>query len=216
MSICLRDICYRPGDNRADALLFDGLNLSMAQGEVVAITGPSGAGKTTLLSLVSLMVPPQSGTVEIADVVASALPALERQRFRQQEIGMIFQTARVFANMTVAEQIQFAYQSGRSQFDADEMLEMLDELNLTHRLGALPKELSGGERTRVATLISLVKQPAILLADEPTAALDHRNTKILLKILRNHAARHKMTIAMVTHDPQAMDVCDQTFELSKR
>ena len=164
MSICLRDICYRPGDNRADALLFDGLNLSMAQGEVVAITGPSGAGKTTLLSLVSLMVPPQSGTVEIADVVASALPALERQRFRQQEIGMIFQTARVFANMTVAEQIQFAYQSGRSQFDADEMLEMLDELNLTHRLGALPKELSGGERTRVATLISLVKQPAILLA----------------------------------------------------
>ena len=216
MTTQLTNITYRH-DMANEQPLFSRYSHVFERGEMVAVTGPSGAGKTTLLSLLSLLVQPESGDVVVAGYAMADASEDERQLVRRKEIGMIFQTARVFSQLTVAEHVRFAQLcSDAPASQAQDMDRLLVALGLSERLQAVPMALSGGERTRLASLLALAKQPSLLLADEPTASLDRRNAEVLLGLMRETAEQHGTTAVLVTHDPVAMSACDRNLVLEKR
>jgi putative ABC transport system ATP-binding protein len=213
MSITLDGVTYTPPG--ADRPVLDNYSAIFATGQCTAITGPSGSGKTTLLSLASLLVPPEHGDICIDDRSTQELSAKQRQEIRQTDIGMLFQTARVFSRMTVGEHLRFAVACGgeRSATDAGKVL--LEKLGLAHRTQALSAELSGGERARLAAMLALLKKPRVLLADEPTAALDAKNSDLMMDLLTGIAAEEGTTVLVVTHDPEVLERVDGALELRK-
>jgi len=213
MTVSLEGVTYRPPG--AEGPVFANYNAHFPAGQCTAITGPSGSGKTTLLSLASLLVPPESGEIRIGRWQTRQLSNAQRQKLRREEIGMLFQTARVFSKLTVAEHIRFALACGGGRADVPDGKRLLDKLGMEHRITALPAELSGGERTRLAALMALLKKPRVLLADEPTAALDAKNSAMMMELLVGAAQRDGMTVLVVSHDPMVFECSHGLFELSK-
>ena len=211
MSVVFENVTYTPPGG--DRPVLENFNAKFEAGRCTAITGPSGSGKTTLLSLASLLVAPDEGTVWVVGKDTGAMSEKERQEFRQKEIGMLFQTARVFSRLTVQEHLHFASAGdpGRSA-KADRLLQTL---GLQSRQSAVTTELSGGERARLAALLATLKSPSALLADEPTAALDEKNSETMMRLLAKTAERGPAACLLVTHDPVAIQKADISVQLSK-
>ena len=214
MTLSLRNIGYAHGDT-ADSVVFSDFSHDFHSGEMVAVTGPSGAGKTTLLSLLSLLINPNDGEIWFGDRLLNRLDVEQVQQVRRAEIGMIFQTARVFSQLTILEHIEFARACSQTSISQEEVDALVDALGLRPRLDAIPSALSGGERTRLASLLALAKNPRLMLADEPTASLDQRNSQVLLSLLRKLADRLGTIAVLVTHDPVAVEACDRSLVLTK-
>jgi ABC-type lipoprotein export system ATPase subunit len=179
------------------------------------VGGPSGAGKTTLLSILSLTVSPTRGAIFWGEDNLSRLADAEQSAWRRQNLGLIFQTSRLVGVMTVREHIRLASAiRGKPEAEA-EGLAILDMLGMAARLARLPAKLSGGEKQRVAIAQALCINPSILLADEPTAALDRDNAALVAETLRTFAHERGAVVICVSHDRVVIDAADDLMMLEK-
>ena len=192
-----------------------GIDLSVEQGEVVGIVGPSGAGKTTLLQIVGTLDCPSAGEVWIAGREVTNLGARRGARFRNAEIGFVFQFHQLLAEFSALENVMLpALIGGVNRRAARERgRELLDFMGLRDREDHRPAELSGGENQRVAVARALVNNPSVLLADEPSGSLDSENKAALHKLLLDLRERWGTTIVVVTHDAALAELCDRRIHI---
>jgi ABC-type lipoprotein export system ATPase subunit len=169
-------------------------------GEHWLLLGQSGSGKTTLLHLLGGLLSPQNGSIKVGDTDISRLSGSVLDKFRGQNIGIIFQTAHFVKALTVQENLILAQQLAGKNIDKQLIVNILQKLNLDHKLKSKTAELSVGEQQRVAIARALVNSPALILADEPTSALDDKNTEEVIKLLEKTASEAHATLIIVTHD----------------
>ncbi|MBG0568467.1 ABC transporter ATP-binding protein [Actinoplanes aureus] len=186
----------------------DRVDLTVSPGEAVAVMGPSGSGKSTLLNLIAGLDRPTSGEVEVAGTVLNRLSEKALARFRRAGIGIVFQFFHLLDDLTVRDNVLFPAQLiGASRRAAQARAdELLDSLGLAARVNSYPARLSGGERQRVAVARALINEPPLLLADEPTGAVDAAAGEQIMQILRD-LSRGGQTILLVTHDPDLAHRC---------
>jgi putative ABC transport system ATP-binding protein len=191
-------------------VLFD-INLSIDRGEIVILTGPSGSGKTTLLSLMGGLRSPQSGTLKILDTELVGAPKITALHSRRS-CGYIFQAHNLHSSLTVMEnammglEVQGTYSRPERR---DRAREILETVGLEQRIDYYPESLSGGQKQRVAIARALISHPKIILADEPTAALDKQSGREVVTLMQKLAKEQGCTILMVTHDNRILDVADR-------
>jgi putative ABC transport system ATP-binding protein len=212
--IQLEEVTKRYNSDVAPAV--DGVSVQIAPGESVAVMGPSGSGKSTLLNMIAGLDRPTSGTVTVAGERIDRLSETGVARFRRQKVGMIFQFCNLLDDLTVLDNILLPAQlagmpRGRARARADELLQAL---RIGQHLQAYPARLSGGERQRVAIARALVNRPAMLLADEPTGALDSANGDEIGQLLLE-LNRSGQTLVLVTHNPGLAERCaSRTIEFA--
>ena len=204
---------YGKGSTRRQVL--QGVDLQISAGEVVLLTGPSGCGKTTLLTLIGALRKVQEGDVEVFGQQLHGAARGQRQRLRRR-IGMIFQGHNLLRCLTAEQNVQMGadllpnlgYRARR-----DQAREWLRSVGLEDELGKLPHDLSGGQKQRVAIARALAAKPQLLLADEPTAALDSGTGREVVELLKRLAREQSCSVLMVTHDPRILDVADRLVRM---
>ena len=195
--------------------MLKGIDLDIAQGEVVSIVGPSGAGKTTLLQIMGTLDRADSGSIIINGTDISSLKNQALARFRNQHIGFVFQFHQLLPEFTALENITIpALIAGRSQREARQRAEeLLDFMGLSDRAAHKPAELSGGEKQRVAVARALVNHPAVILADEPSGSLDSANKAELHALFFRLRDEMGQTFVIVTHDEELAKTTDRTIQM---
>ena len=195
--------------------VLQGIDLSVSEGEIVAIMGASGAGKSTLLQILGTLMTPDSGSIVIDGTSVRELSSRELSAFRGRRIGFVFQEHHLLAEFTAQENVMIpALIAGRSRQEASaESLRLLSLVGLAERTGHKPSELSGGEQQRVAIARALVNSPAILFADEPTGNLDSHTKEEIHSLLLSLRSTLGQTIVLVTHDPALSELCDRTLHI---
>ena len=191
------------------------INLEINSGEIVLMTGPSGSGKTTLLTLVSGLRSPQSGSCKILGKELCGASSAELVQARRNN-GYIFQAHNLHHSLTAAQNVQMGLEVHGKYSQAqmrDRALTMLEEVGLADRVDYYPDSLSGGQKQRVAIARALVAHPAIVLADEPTAALDSKSGRDVVNLMQKLAREQGSTILLVTHDNRILDVADRIVHL---
>ncbi|MGB1195208.1 MAG: DevA family ABC transporter ATP-binding protein [Synechococcus sp.] len=204
---------YGKGSTRRQVL--QGVDLQIAAGEVVLLTGPSGCGKTTLLTLIGALRQVQDGDVRVFGQQLKGAGRGQRQKLRRR-IGMIFQGHNLLRCLTAEQNVQmgsdllpgFSYRARR-----DQAREWLRAVGLDAELSKLPHDLSGGQKQRVAIARALAARPKLLLADEPTAALDSATGREVVELLKRLAREQSCSVLMVTHDPRILDVADRLVRM---
>lgn len=193
----------------------DGLDLQVAPGEFIAICGPSGCGKTTLLNLIAAIERPDAGTLDVGGYSLTDLSDAEADQVRRALIGLVFQLHNLLPDLTALENVQVPMLgTGRPpRRRRQRARELLERVGLTDRANALPTVLSGGERQRVAIARALANHPRILLADEPTGALDSKNGERLLDLLDELQRDANTTLVVVTHDPHIARRADRVLHM---
>lgn len=183
------------------------------QGEIVSIVGASGAGKTTLLQIVGTLDKPDCGEILYDGRRVDNLPDREMARFRNGNIGFVFQFHQLLPEFTALENVMIpALIGGKNQSDAEqEAKRILDFLSLSDRLGHKPAQLSGGEKQRVAVARALINRPSVILADEPSGSLDSKNKIELHKLFFDLRDEFKQTFVIVTHDETLARMTDRTL-----
>jgi putative ABC transport system ATP-binding protein len=179
------------------------VNLHIAKGEYVSIDGPSGCGKSTLLSILGLLDSASSGEYWLNGQAVADLPAKDRARVRNREIGFIFQSFNLIGDLTVFENVELplTYRGMPATERKERVLQALERVGMAHRAKHLPSQLSGGQQQRVAVARAVAGEPALLLADEPTGNLDSKSGESVMDLLHQlHGTG--ATICMVTHDPR--------------
>ena len=203
------------GEGDVEVRAVRGVDLEVRQGEVVLIMGPSGSGKTTLLSMIGAMLRPSAGRVEVDGVDLASLSERRLPAFRARRFGFVFQDFNLLSSLTVRENVELALNlagiTGRAARERAEAL--LRDLGLEDRLGFLPDALSGGEKQRVAIARALANDPAVVLADEPTANLDSRIGHEIARLLRRIATEEGRSVVVVSHDARLKDIADRVLWL---
>lgn len=206
---------YGEGPTRVDALR--DVDLKVSPGEVVALLGPSGSGKTTLLNVIGCIIDPSEGRVRLdgETVYDDRWLRGDLRRLRLDKIGFIFQFHNLLPFLNARENVALVlHLAGKSAAEAQRRaVELLEHLEVGHRKEAMPALLSGGEAQRVAIARALANSPRIILADEPTAALDSNRAGIVMDLLRKLAAEHDACIIAVTHDEKIYDRFDRLYHL---
>lgn len=185
------------------------INLNVYQGEWLAIMGPSGSGKSTLLNILSLMDTPSSGQYILDGQNLEQIQEEQKIQLRREKIGLIFQQFHLIPYLNALENVMLS-QYYHSCIDEEDAKMMLEKVGLSHRLNHLPNQLSGGEQQRVCIARSLINNPEILLADEPTGNLDEANEEIVLQTLKKLKNEGK-TIVLITHNPDLAKFADRTI-----
>ena len=192
-----------------------GIDLTINQGEIVSIVGPSGAGKTTLLQIIGTLDRPDSGKVVVNHTDITTLSQKQLSDFRNKHIGFVFQFHQLLPEFTALENIMIpAFIAGKSGHEARARAEeLLGFMGLSERAGHKPAELSGGEKQRVAVARALVNRPAVILADEPSGSLDTQNKQELHQLFFQLRDQFGQTFVIVTHDEQLATITDRTIHL---
>jgi putative ABC transport system ATP-binding protein len=190
------------GMGSVEVRALDGVDVEIAKGEFVGVMGASGSGKSTLLHLLGLLDRPTDGTLVIDGVDVTRLSEGERERFRLQRLGYVFQDYALVPELTAQENVYLPSKvRGMTAKECTLVCrEILDQVGLKDRAGFLPGEMSGGEQQRVAIARALVNRPALLLADEPCANLDSRNSVLILDLIRSLNRKLRQTVVMVSHE----------------
>src|SRR5437762_4358068 len=191
-----------------------GVHLQIDKGEYVSIAGPSGCGKSTLLSILGLLDSPTEGQYFLNNRPVAELPASERARVRNREIGFIFQSFNLIGDLTVYENVELplTYRGMKSAERKERVMAALEKVGMSHRAKHLPSQLSGGQQQRVAVARAVGGSPSILLADEPTGNLDSKNGEAVMELLKELHGEGA-TICMVTHDPRYAKHAERSIHL---
>lgn len=192
-----------------------GVDLSIHTRERMAIIGSSGSGKSTLLHLLGGLDRPDAGDVYFGETPLSSLSTTQLARFRNQEVGFIFQFHHLLPEFTTLENVLMPslIASGDEREAKRRAESLLEKLHLSHRTHHRPSELSGGEQQRVAIARALINRPQLLLADEPTGNLDQHNAQSVMQLLLDLQTSESLTLVLVTHDPLIASQCDRICEL---
>ena len=194
--------------------ILSGLSLSLRPGEAASIVGPSGSGKSTLLYILGALEPPTSGTVTLDGVDPFTLPPAELAAFRNRRVGFVFQDHLLLPQCTVLENVLIPTLVGDSDADAPARArDLLERVGLADRLDHRPAELSGGERQRVALARALIRQPPLLLCDEPTGNLDRAAGDVVATMLFDLHQQQETVLMVVTHNTGLAARCPIRFEL---
>ena len=200
-----------PGE--VPTLALKGVSLEIAEGEFVALMGRSGSGKSTLLHQLGLLDMPTSGSVVINKFNVLTLSDSERTRFRLQHLGYVFQEYALIAEFTALENVSFPAMAFGDDSAKERAEHLLDLVGLKDRMNHYPSEMSGGEQQRVAIARSLINNPKVLFADEPTANLDTVSSEVVFKLFQKLNKELKQTILVVTHEPEDKKYVDRVIWL---
>lgn len=198
--------------------ILDGVDVHVAPGERVAIMGRSGSGKTSLLSILGLLTTPTTGSVELLGEAVADKRDAQRARLRNASLGFVFQSYSLVRHLSAYRNVELPLRYGRRMARAERrerVLAALDAVGLVERGKAYPKHLSGGEQQRVAIARALVRRPAVILADEPTGALDVETADRVLGVLLTATREWNSALVVVTHDPQVAARMDRTIHLDQ-
>ena len=192
-----------------------GVDVKIEDGEFTAIAGPSGSGKTTLLNIIGCLDVPTRGHVRINGTNINQLTSKEKASLRRNEIGFVFQTFNLIPVLTAFENVEIPLILLQKETDKkrDTIISILEEVGLGEFISRRPNEMSGGQQQRVAIARALVKNPSIVLADEPTANLDSTTAKEILSLMQELNQKHKTTFIFSTHDQLVMDFSRRTISL---
>lgn len=195
------------GTGETEVFALRGISLSINGGEFISIAGPSGSGKTTLLNLIGCLDTSTSGEIFIEDVPVSKKTPRELALFRRQKLGFVFQSFNLIPVLKAHENVSFALSLLKVSGDElmDRTMSILDEVGLKGMEHRYPRELSGGQQQRVAIARALIKEPAIVMADEPTANLDSTTGEEILRLMEGLNESHRTTFIFSTHDKMVMD-----------
>jgi len=188
-------------------------DFSLSKGEQALILGQSGCGKTTLLHLLSGLLKPNSGDIDVENENISKMSGARLDNFRGANIGVVFQTPHFIEALTVKENLTLTQTLAGKSKDIDKVERLLADLGVESKLNSKLNALSVGEKQRVSIARALVNSPALILADEPTSALDNKNCDAVLKLVREQAKKHNSTLLIVTHDNRLKDEFDKRIEL---
>lgn len=204
---------YPDGDGILMAL--DNVNLKLAPGEFLSLVGPSGSGKSSLLAVAATLVRPTAGLVVIGGIDAGGLPEADRTSLRRDRIGIIFQQPNLLPSLTALEQLVIRdHLRGKPAREATQRAAaLLDLVGLAPAAGKRPHQLSGGQRQRVNIARALMGDPAVLLVDEPTAALDHDRSEAIVRLLRQVTDEFGVATVMVTHDTGFVPLTDKVASM---
>ncbi len=207
----IRDVTLERGDGDTRIRALDNVSLTVAPGEFVAIVGPSGSGKSSLLAVAGALTTADSGTVQVNGTDLGRLGSNAAARFRRDNIGFVFQSGNLIPALSAADQLRLAGRIARN--GSVDPAPLLDAVGMSHRANHRPGQLSGGERQRVGIPRALVNSPALLLVDEPTAALDRARSHEVVQLLADQAHRADVAVVMGTHDHDVPEHCDRVLEM---
>lgn len=210
MFIEIKDIKkhFGSGENRVEVL--KGINISIQKGEICVLLGPSGSGKSTLLNIIGGIDNADSGYISINDEKTANMDEKRLTIYRRKHLGYIFQMYNLIPNLNVRENIEVGAYLSDHPLDIDEILHTLGLYEHRHKL---PNQLSGGQQQRTAIGRAIVKNPDILLCDEPTGALDYKTSKEILKLIEDVNTKYGNTVIMVTHNDAIKNMADRVVKL---
>jgi putative ABC transport system ATP-binding protein len=217
MSVSVRGegLVKRFGRGEAAVRALDGVSIALDDGVIAALLGPSGSGKSTLVKALGLVQLPDEGVIHFRDrvVARDGLAVADLAELRRSHLGFVFQKANLVSFLSARENVEIAARIGGQRDPRARAEELLAYLDVGHRAKAYPEELSGGEQQRVAIARALANRPALVLADEPTAALDKERGRAVMELLKRVAHEQGASVLVVTHDHRAMDVFDVVYEM---
>ena len=210
-----RDLVKTYAQGEAAMRALDGASLDIEAGELMLLVGPSGSGKTTLLSVVGCILRPSAGSLRILGDEVTRMRERDLPAIRRECIGFVFQAFNLFPTLTALQNVTLALdlkgESGRPA--RDRAAQLLDEVGLASKRDAYPADLSGGQKQRVAIARALAGDPPIILADEPTAALDSQSGRAVMNVLQRLARERDRAVVIVTHDNRMLGYADRTVRM---
>ncbi len=205
--------CYGEAETRVCAL--NAISIRLESGKIVALLGPSGSGKSTLIKAVGLVTPPDAGNIWMQDklVVKAGQRTANASKLRREYLGFVFQKANLIPFLTARQNVEIACEIGGDPNPRARATELLEYLGVMSRGSALPATLSGGEQQRVAIARALANRPSLILADEPTAALDKARGRAVMELFARVAHEQGAAVLVVTHDQRTLDVFDGLYQM---
>ena len=199
---------FGAGDNKIEVL--KGIDLEIEKGEMCVLLGPSGSGKSTLLNIIGAIESADEGTITVNGEKTRLMNEKQLTRYRRKHLGYVFQMYNLIPNLTVRENIEVGAYLSDNPLDIDELMAIL---GISDQADKLPSQLSGGQQQRTSIGRAIVKNPDILLCDEPTGALDYKTSKEILKLLEDVNHKYGNTVIMVTHNDAIKNMADRVFTL---
>lgn len=206
MDLSIRNLSKKYGEN----IVLKDINVTIKKGDICVLLGPSGSGKSTLLNLIGGIENYEEGTIKIGEIDTSKMNENELTMYRRKELGFIFQFYNLIPNLTVRENIEVAAELSKNTLELDNLLKTL---GLSEHENKFPNQLSGGQQQRCAIGRALVKNPNLLLCDEPTGALDSKTSKEILELIEKVHETYKNTIIIVTHNEAIVGMANQIIKL---
>ena len=214
-AIAVRELTKNYAEGTAGTLALRGVNLDAHAGEVLMLVGPSGSGKTTLLSIMGCILTATSGSVQVAGREVTGLNEKELPAIRLQHIGFVFQGFNLFPTLSAGENVELMLDlKGMSASAARKRAqELMDQVGLAEKYDAFPSDLSGGQKQRIAIARALAGDPGIILADEPTAALDSHTGRTVMEMMSDLAHKRGRSVVIVTHDSRVLSFADRIVKI---
>jgi putative ABC transport system ATP-binding protein len=210
-----RDLIKTYAQGEAAMRALDGVSIDIHAGELMLLAGPSGSGKTTLLSIVGCILRPSGGTLRVMGDDVSRMRERDLPAIRRERIGFVFQAFNLFPTLTAAQNVALALDlkgvAGRAA--RDRAAALLDQVGLGNKVDSYPADLSGGQKQRIAIARALAGNPPVILADEPTAALDSQSGRAVMDLLQRLAHERGRAVAIVTHDSRMLGYADRTVRM---
>ena len=210
MFLSIKDLKKSFGEDEYKTEVLKGIDFEIEKGEICVLLGPSGSGKSTLLNIIGGIDQPDSGTIMIQGKTISTLKEKDLTNYRRNHLGYVFQMYNLIPNLTVRENIEVGAYLSDNPLDIDELM---NTLGISDQADKLPSQLSGGQQQRTSIGRAVVKNPDILLCDEPTGALDYNTSKQILKLLEDVNKKYGNTVIMVTHNDAIKNMADRVFTL---
>ncbi len=210
MYIQMKDVVKKYGEGENTIYALDHASLELEQSEICAVLGPSGSGKSTLLNMLGGLDSADEGTITVDGCTLSPISKKELREYRRDKVGIVFQTYNLIGELTVRENIKVVRDISKAPLSTEELLK---DLGLERHAAHFPAQLSGGQQQRCAIARALIKNPAILLCDEPTGALDSKSSRDVLELLQEVNSKYHTTILLITHNENIAPMADRILRI---